>query len=427
MSGTNLAGLRLILAAALLLGGFIPPCFAIGQTKEKDDALDKERRLLEVAAQKLEGEIRSILREAQRLTVKKPSQAIEKLKVALTKLEDDSALDPKRRETLVRVIKDRIRVAQLPDPPAEKTGKPETTRHRDQEKRQAADQEEIKRSIDSIRDLRKEGKLDEANRRADDLLRQYPDSPAAQAAARTASIANQLANARGLNNDRERRLASVSRDINRSATPSDGDVEFPKDFKERTKGRSAAPPLTAKEKSILQALNTPITIKFKDSRFEEVIEYLKTVTNQPILLDQAALDEAKLTYDTPITVNVREVTMRTLLHKILGDFGLTYIIKGETIQVTSTVKARETMVTRSYNVRDLVDPGNTVIWGPGINAVQAAQNVNAIIDLIQTSVEPESWKKNGGNGTIVFHGPSMSLVIKNTAEVHSLIGGGLFR
>jgi hypothetical protein len=151
------------------------------------------------------------------------------------------------------------------------------------------------------------------------------------------------------------------------------------------------------------------------------------LTNQTILLDQPALDEAKLAYDTPITVNVKEVTMRTLLRKILGDFGLTYIIKDQAIQVTSTVKARETMVTRSYNVSDLVDPGNGVIWGPGINAVQIAQNVNAIIDLIQTSVEPESWKKNGGNGTIVFHGPSMSLVIKNTAEVHSMIGGGLFR
>jgi hypothetical protein len=67
------------------------------------------------------------------------------------------------------------------------------------------------------------------------------------------------------------------------------------------------------------------------------------------------------------------------------------------------------------------------MWGAGINAVQAAQNVNAIIDLIQTSVDPESWKKNGGQGTIVFHGPSMSLVIKNSAEVHSMIGGGLFQ
>jgi hypothetical protein len=427
MPATNLAALRPILATGFLLASFLIPCAALGQTKSKDELLDRQRRLLEISGQKLEGEIRSLLREVQRLTVKNPSQAVEKLKVALAKLEDDSALDPKRRETLVRVIKDRIRVTQIPDPPAENAAKSEIARQRDQKKRKAADQEEIKRSIDSIRDLRKEGNLDEANRRANELIRQHPDSPAAQAAARTAAVASQLANARSLSNDRERRLGAVSRDIDRSATPSEGDVEFPKDFKERTKGRSAATPLTAKEKSILRALNTPITIKFKDSRFEEVIEYLKTITNQPILLDQAALDEAKLNYDTPITVNVREVAMRTLLRKILGDFGLTYVIKGETIQVTSTVKARETMVTRTYNVRDLVDPGNTVMWGAGINAVQAAQNVNAIIDLIQTSVDPESWKKNGGQGTIVFHGPSMSLVIKNSAEVHSMIGGGLFQ
>jgi hypothetical protein len=427
MPGTNLAALRPVLATGILLAGFLIASTASSQTKAKDELLDHQRRLQEVSAQKLEGEIGSLLREAQRLNVKNPSRAIEKLNLALGKLEDDdSVLDPKRRDALIRVVKDRIRVSQLPDPPVEKSSKPETRRQRDQEKRQSADQEEIKRSIDSIRDLRKEGKLDEANRRADELIRQYPDSPAALAAARTAAIASQLANARGLSNDGERRFASAYRDVDRSATPSNGDVEFPKDFKERTKGRSATTPLTAKEKSILRALNTPMTIKFKDSRFEDVIEYLKTVTNQPIMLDQSALDEAKLNYDTPVTLNIRDVSLRTVLRKILGDFGLTYIIKDETIQVTSMVKARETLVTRSYNIRDLVDPGNSVLWGPGINAVQTAQNVNAIMELIQTSVDPESWTKNGGKGTIVFHGPSMSLVIKNTAEVHGMIGGGLF-
>jgi hypothetical protein len=43
--------------------------------------------------------------------------------------------------------------------------------------------------------------------------------------------------------------------------------------------------------------------------------------------------------------------------------------------------------------------------------------------MIQTSVDPQSWQANGGNGSIVFNAPSMSLIIKQSAEVHALLGG----
>ena len=69
------------------------------------------------------------------------------------------------------------------------------------------------------RERDKDGKMEDANRSAKELLQKYPDSPAAQTAARTAAAAETLANLRGLRNDREQRLSSVSRDIDRSSTP----------------------------------------------------------------------------------------------------------------------------------------------------------------------------------------------------------------
>jgi len=50
--------------------------------------------------------------------------------------------------------------------------------------------------------------------------------------------------------------------------------------------------------------------------------------------------------------------------------------------------------------------------------------VTKIIDMIQTSVDPDSWKVNGGLGTIHFNAPTMSLVITNSAEVQAAIGTG---
>src|SRR5262249_23138334 len=154
-----------------------------------------------------------------------------------------------------------------------------------QSNQKKTDKEEIQKSLDTIRSLRKDGKMEEANHSAKELLQKYPDSLAAQNAARTAQAAETLANLRGVRNDREQRLSSVSRDIDRSSTPSSGDVEFPKDFRQRTKTRGSAPALTAKEKAIIKALDTPITVSFKDSRFQDVIDYLSTLIGQPILLD----------------------------------------------------------------------------------------------------------------------------------------------
>jgi hypothetical protein len=419
---------RLLVSESVLIVGLIIVAPALAQSDGKDDHLDRQRRLLEVQAQKVEADVRSALREATNLGSTDAAQAVEKLHALQSKLEDDTILTAKRKETLIRIVKDRIRVTELAARGSEKTDQPETRRQ--QENRKATEKDEIQQSLDTIRALRKDGKMDEANRSAKELLQKYPDSPAAQTAARTAAAAETLSSLRGLRSDRDQRLSSVSRDIDRSSTPPSGDVEFPKDFRERTKNRGSGTPLTAKEKTILKALDTPITVSFKDSRFQDVVDYVSTLINQPILLDNTALEEAKITYETPVTLKVKGVTVRTLLRKVLGDFGLAYIIKEQAIQVTSALKARETMITRTYNIGDIVDTGglDSIRFGiPGIQAAQIVQNVNAIIDLIQTSVDPDSWKKNGGTGTIVFHPGTMSLVIRNSAEVHSMLGSGLLR
>ena len=47
-----------------------------------------------------------------------------------------------------------------------------------------------------------------------------------------------------------------------------------------------------------------------------------------------------------------------------------------------------------------------------------------IIDMIQAQVEPESWSANNGPGKIYFDPTRMVLVVKATAEVHYMLGGG---
>jgi hypothetical protein len=52
-----------------------------------------------------------------------------------------------------------------------------------------------------------------------------------------------------------------------------------------------------------------------------------------------------------------------------------------------------------------------------------AANVQQLIDLIEATIQPESWETNGGRGTIRYYSPLHVLVIRNTQQVHREIGG----
>lgn len=55
-------------------------------------------------------------------------------------------------------------------------------------------------------------------------------------------------------------------------------------------------------------------------------------------------------------------------------------------------------------------------------AADAAQ-VRQLIDLIEATIQPESWAANGGLGTIRYWSPGYALVIRNTQAAHAEIGG----
>jgi len=242
-------------------------------------------------------------------------------------------------------------------------------------------------------------------------------------ATRTMSVRGvSLVDARNLNDEKASRYLGVMRDIDRASLPPIGDYEFPKDWAERSKRRLAsANPMTDRERDLLKALNSPIEVEFKEERFQDVIKYLEKATGQPIVVDEAALKEANVTYEGSIVnYTKRRSAYRSVLKKVLGDLGLTYIVKDETIFVTTPARARDTMSIRTYYVGDLIST-------PSGNPYLMMQQVNQILVLIQQTIDPESWEVRGGAGSIYFEPVTMTFVVRQSAEVHFLMGVGLRR
>lgn len=403
---------------------------------QADDLLEQTKRRQEVAAQKFEADVRDAVREAQRQASSDRTKAISCLKQALSTLEADTTLSSERRNALIRMLQDRIRVTESGSPAPgdeilmEKKSRAEARRRIADISGNAGQVEEARRRFAQVRDLQQDGQASAASKKASDFARDRPADTAALANALTAAAAAAAVESQKLQRDGAARRLAALRDVDSAARPPRGDIEFPKDWQERTRDRGTAVKLTAREKALLQALNTPVTVSFKGSRFEDVLEYLSTITGQSILVDKTALEEAQITYDTPITVHAKGVTVRTLLRKVLNDLGLAYIIKDETIQAVTLQRARESLVVRSYYIGDLLAGLNSLPgfgFGPGPDPQLALQTVNQLIDMIQSSVEPSSWKINGGPGTITFSPASLSLVVSQSAEVHALLANGGLR
>jgi hypothetical protein len=369
------------LAAMSLLASSV-----VAQTPASD-RLEQIKRLNRVAAQKTEADIRDAVKEAVALIKSDPSAALEVLEAAQHTAETDPALEDAQRASLKRLIAGHIRDAKA------KGGKSSTANKPDKKQAQPARGQDDETS-QRIREIRE--RLD----RNRDVLQQR----------------------REIRTEQRRGLDGVAKSAQESAIPTDSDVKFPKNWKELTEKRTKSQ-MTAAEKKLMKALETPIEANFQDAKFEDVIKYLEDKTGISIQLDKRAMDQQSVTYETTVRYRARKVSMRTVLRRILGDVGLTYIIKDEAIQVTDPETAKNTLTTRVYYIGDLVSRLN-VDLGPVLNQQQVLDNAKQIIDTIQLQVEPESWSANNGPGKIVFEPTRMVLIVKASAEVHFMLGGG---
>jgi hypothetical protein len=388
MYGSRLLLTAVFLASTCLSTAALPAQETAGRAA---DTLDQVQRTLAVAAQKLESDVRAALREAERLAASRPDEAIVQLQRALAQVEDSTALSEKRRETLMRLLKDRIRVTAARD----------SFSGGSKNRPDLSTQESILQLREGIKRWQKGGN----------------GSATQTAADRTSATANRVTENRQLQNERERRGIDALREVDKTASVPKSDYELPRDGKIRTQNRKGSNdvPLTAKERLILQTLDSTLSVAFKNSRFEDVIDYLQTITRLPIIVNKVALEEVGASYDTPITLQVKGVTVRSLLRKILGDVGLTYVIRGEAIQVVTPQQAREMLVVRVYYIGDLV-VGNELS-----RALQAAQLMN----LITSTIDPQSWALNGGPGRIFYDDLRRALVIKQSTELQPVLAGGL--
>jgi hypothetical protein len=426
-------GRRFVLAAFALLAFGALRSAAVPPAEGSKDLLDEARRRDQVAQQKAEADFRDALIEMSKLEFASPARAAERLKKMLTVLDEDTVLSPAKRDAWKRVLKDRIRVCEAEADRAVKEAADGAVREAKKDDRnvvaeqKARDEEQLKQDLKAIRKMQEDGRTDEAARKAAELARRYPDNPAAAASGHISGMNDRVRQYRLIKSEKENGWALSMLDVDRSSVlPRDPDINFPspEKWKEITKARTKSQ-ATEKEKAILKALDAPDTVSFEGTTLESAIDYLQTLSGQTIILDKRTLDDVGINYDTPVNVRkMRRVSLRTALRKVLGEVGLTYIVEKETIHVLTPAEAKKKMTIRTYYLGDLAGAVdfNFPAFGGGMSM---AQTVGDLIKTIVGTVDPDSWKINNpeAEGTIIFVPSSYSLIVKQSAEIHYMLGG----
>ena len=143
------------------------------------------------------------------------------------------------------------------------------------------------------------------------------------------------------------------------------------------------PKLSDAETKIRAALEQKTSFSFVEAPLLECIERIADDHGIPILLHKPALEEIGLTPDLPVTLSVREVSLRSSLRLMLTDFDLTYVVRNEVVMITTEEFAAQSLRTEIYDIPEALVP-----------------KADMIVKVVTGTVEPDSWEAVGGPSSI---------------------------
>lgn len=233
------------------------------------------------------------------------------------------------------------------------------------------------------------------------------------------------------------------------------DILYPKNWPEIDASRKEVSEETDDEKTatVRRKLKDTIDeVQFDERPFESVIEYLGDLTGLNIQANWAALEAVAIEKDIPVTLpKLKEVAIGKLLDLVLeqvggGETQLGYDIDEGVVTISTVEDLARRTILKVYNVEDLLISVPDFLGRP-INLDNIGQNqggggggggigggggggggfgggsgggifggggggfggaggegeaeeevdVDALIDLIQATIDPESWREAGGN------------------------------
>ena len=331
-------------------------------------------------------------------------------------------------------------------------------------------QKKIEQLMGRQAELRKEGRLDQAIQVLDQVIAIDPTHETAKIIRETLEdfLSNMQARDFGKERDKQRQDLLVKTD--EAGIPWHQNIRYPKNWPEITARRLGGVEEAGESqenRQVRKQLRKVVPeIKFDAVPFEEVVDRLRAITGLNIVPNWSALEAAAIEKDAEVSLRLNNVKIEKALNLILNEVGageveLAYEIDDGVIQISTKDDLSRRTFVKVYNIQDLVVTVPT-FRGRQINLQQIGQNnqlggkgggrfigqgagggssssgslfngnnqndddedqqdgvdpLQPIIDLIQETIDPESWRAAGGNVGSVSS-LQQQIIVTQTSTAH---------
>ena len=244
-----------------------------------------------------------------------------------------------------------------------------------------------------------------------------------------------------LKNDKEEAFWEQLNDVEKVAFSNVGDdhpIKFGDNWKDLTLRRAGKYPVdnhirSDAELQIEKSMGKRISLHEDQVPLNEVLQKIAALANFSIYIDDQGLEEDAVFTDTPVSINVESITVKSALNLLLERHDLAYMIQDEVLKITSRIRQQGDMVTRTYSVADLVVPIPSLATADpsdGMGTPLAMANGMNSLGTGQYSVPPSAALgqafpqigANGNPGAMGVNGsnPRMSAQVARNADFDSL-------
>jgi hypothetical protein len=164
------------------------------------------------------------------------------------------------------------------------------------------------------------------------------------------------------------------------------------------------PPVGQRLASPRDALLQPTVCEFIETPLTDVVDFFKDLHKIEIQIDTRALEGVGIGSDSPITMNLKNISLESALTLMLRDLDLTWTVLDNALMIT-TPEAEESQLT---------------LVGYPVKGLNAVRDFNELIVIIRSSVNMMSWNSAGGPGSIRA-GVRGTLDVRQSFHVHRKI------
>ncbi|MCC9598939.1 hypothetical protein LOC67_00095 [Stieleria sp. JC731] len=153
------------------------------------------------------------------------------------------------------------------------------------------------------------------------------------------------------------------------------------------------------ERRIRAALNDETSQTFIQTPLSDAARALSSSHKIPIVLNLRALEEIGLDADVPVTIDLRNVKLRSFLRLMLSDLDMAYLVKDDVLQLTTVEAAEGNLTVEIYTLE-------------GSLAERGAEVTKAITSVIV----PDIWEGVGGPASAISI--DHVIIVSATSDVH---------